>query len=93
MALGDQLGKAAADEFAAQIPGLKEFMAEQLGQLQATAKQIVADATTEINTVVGGALAAITAERTEAISQAEDAIHCVIDRINLPQLISPRRKA
>ena len=91
MAIGDQVGKAAADEFAAQIPGLKDFIASQLAELQTTVKQIVANASTELNTVVGSALADVTFERTEAIKQAEDAIHGILDRVNLPQLIGPRK--
>lgn len=92
MAIGDQVGKAAADEFAAQIPCLEQFIDAQLVKFQDTVKQIVADAKTEIETVVGGSLAAITAERTEAVNQIADAVHGVLDRVQiqiLPRKVTP----
>lgn len=91
MPIGDQIGKQTADELIAQLPELKAFIAEQLAQLQATVKQITADTKDELNVLVGGSLADITTERTQAIRQAEDAIHSVLDRINLPQLINARK--
>lgn len=36
MAIGDQVGKAAADELTAQFPGLEAFVDSQLGKLQST---------------------------------------------------------
>lgn len=91
MAMGDQVGKAAADEFAAQIPGLEQFIDLQLAKLQATFTQIVADAKAEIEKVVGDSLAAITAERTEAVSQITDSVHAVMDRVQLQVQILPRK--
>ena len=90
MALGDQAGKAAVDELVAQFPELKAFIAEQLALVRSTVQQIVADAKDEINTVVGGSLAAITAERTEAVKQIADEVHGILDRIQiLPRKETP----
>ena len=71
MALGDQVGKQAADEVVSAIPALETFVDAQLAKLQAT-----------LTTVVGDTLADITAERTEAINQLGDVLHGVLDRIN-----------
>ena len=60
--------------------------------IRQTVKDTVADATAEINTVVGGSLAAITAERTEAVKQFEDAAHGLLDRIGAARLEIPVRK-
>lgn len=82
MPLGDQAGKVAIDELVGQLPELKQFIAEQLAELQGTVKQCVVDARAEMETVIGGSLAAVTAERTEAIKQVEDALHGVLDRLS-----------
>lgn len=71
MALGDQVGKQAADEVVSAIPALETFIDAQLAKLQATLEQ-----------VVGDALKDLTAERTEAINQLGDVLHGVIDRLN-----------
>jgi hypothetical protein len=93
MAIGDQVGKQAADEVVAQLPALEVFVDAQLTKIQNTVKQIVSDAKAELETVVGGSLAAITAERTEAVKQITDEAHSILDRINLPQLINPRKNS
>lgn len=92
MALGDQAGKAAVDELVGQLPELKQFIADQLAELQNTVKQCVADARAEIETVVGGSLAAVTAERTEAINQFADVTHSIIDRLSGLSIQIPARK-
>jgi hypothetical protein len=71
MALGDQVGKQAADELVAQFPGIEAFVDAQLAKLQTTLEQ-----------VVGDTLADLTAERTQAISQLGDVLHGVLDRLN-----------
>ena len=71
MALGDQVGKQAADEVVAALPQLEKFVDAQLAKLQDT-----------LATVVGGTLADITAERTETINQLGDVLHGVLDRLN-----------
>lgn len=83
MALGDQAGKAAVDELVGQFPQLEAFFDAQLTKLQETVRQIVADAKTEIETVVGQSLAALTVERTQAVNQVADAVHEVLDRIQI----------
>ena len=71
MAIGDQVGKQAADEVVAALPQLEKFVDAQLAKLQAT-----------LTAVVGGTLADITAERTETINQLADVLHGVLDRVN-----------
>ena len=71
MALGDQVGKQAADEVVAALPQLEKFVDAQLAKLR--------DALT---TVVGGTLADITAERSETIYQLAVVLHGVLDRVN-----------
>ena len=71
MAIGDQVGKQAADEVVSALPQLEKFVDAQLAKLQDT-----------LTTVVGGTLADITAERTETINQLSDALHGVLDRVN-----------
>lgn len=71
MAIGDQVGKQAADEVVAALPQLEKFVDAQLAKLQDT-----------LATVVGGTLADITAERTETINQLGDVLHGVLDRLN-----------
>ena len=71
MAIGDQVGKQAADEVVAQLPALETFVDAQLAKLQNT-----------LTTVVGATLADITAERTETINQLADVLHGVLDRVN-----------
>lgn len=76
MAMGDQVGKQAADEVVAQLPALETFVDAQLAKLQTT-----------LTTVVGATLADITAERTEAINQLADVLHGVLDRLNGAALV------
>ena len=71
MAIGDQVGKQAADEVVSALPQLEKFADAQLAKLQAT-----------LTAVVGGTLADITAERTETINQLADVLHAVLDRVN-----------
>ena len=75
MAIGDQVGKQAADEVVAALPQLEKFVEKfvdaQLAKLR--------DALT---TVVGGTLADITAERTGTINQLAEVLHGVLDRVN-----------
>ena len=71
MAIGDQVGKQAADEVVAALPQLEKFVDAQLAKLQDT-----------LTTVVGGTLADITAERTETINQLAEVLHGVLDRAN-----------
>ena len=71
MAIGDQVGKQAADEVVAALPQLEKFVDAQLAKLQDT-----------LTTVVGGTLADITAERTETINQLAEVLHGVLDRVN-----------
>ena len=71
MAIGDQVGKQAADEVVAALPQLEKFVDAQLAKLQDT-----------LTAVVGGTLADITAERTETINQLAEVLHGVLDRVN-----------
>jgi hypothetical protein len=93
MAIGDQVGKQAVDELVGQLPQIETFIDGQLTKIRETVQQIVADAKTEIETVVGGALAAVTAERTQAITQFSDEVNGILDRLSGLSVQIPERKA
>lgn len=91
MALGDQVGKQSVDAALSHLPEIEAFIDDQLAKIRATVAESVKDGCDTIRQTTGEALAAVTAERTEAINQAEAAAHGILDRVGAMKLQIPPR--
>lgn len=95
MAIGDQVGKqaveAAGSILSVQLPQLEAFLDSQRAKLTDTANGICDRLRDTMLTVVGDGLKALTAERTEAVAQIENAVHGILDRLIVNIAVGPRK--
>ena len=72
--------------------GAAKLIATQLlPAVKATAQVLSDHVQDRFDATLGQALAAVTAERSEALTQLFNGVHDVLDRINWPGVIRPRK--
>jgi hypothetical protein len=69
----------------------KAFVSQILPAVKATTQVITDHIQDRFDASLGNALSAVTAERTEALTQALDGVHSILDRVNWPGVILPRK--